>query len=73
MKKTTQKEIKHLVSIGEAKNVDDWYGYPCRHIMPITRIAFSRGKYGLNGLLFRGSDGELYAVTARNSALFYFL
>ena len=69
MKKTTQKNLKYLVSIGAAKCANDM---DCT-LHPIERLAVSRGVYGANGLLFRGADGELYAVTARNSALFYFL
>lgn len=73
MKKTTQKNLKYLVSIGGAKCANDMDCITCPPLHPIERLAVSRGIYGANGLLFRGADGELYAVTARNSALFYFL
>ena len=73
MKKTTQKNLKYLVSIGAAKCANDMDCTTCPPLHPIERLAVSRGIYGVNGLLFRGADGELYTVTARNSALFYFL
>lgn len=73
MKKTTQKQLKYLVSIGAARCANDMDKMPCHPLHPIERLAVSHGIYGANGLLFRGADGELYAVTARNSALFYFL
>lgn len=73
MKKTTQKNLRHLVSIKAAKCADNLTVDQCDRLRPVERLAISHGIYGANGLLFRGADEELYAVTARNSALFYFL
>lgn len=73
MKKVTQKQIKNLVAIGAAKSADNLTQEQMDALRPVERLAVSRGVYGANGLLFRGADGALYAVTARNSALFYFL
>lgn len=73
MKKVTQKQLKNLVAIGAAKSADKLTEEQMDALRPVERLALSRGVYGANGLLFRGADGALYAVTARNSALFYFL
>ena len=73
MKKITQKNLKYLVSIGAAKCANDMDCTTCPPLHPIERLAISYGINGANGLLFRGADSKLYAVTARNSALFYFL
>lgn len=72
-KRMNQREIKWLVSIGSAKSADNLPTDKMDNLRPIDIVGVSRGKYGANGLLFTGSDGILYAVTARNSALFYFL
>lgn len=72
-KRMNQREIKWLVSIGAAKPVNNMPTDKMSTLRPINILGVSRGKYGANGLLFTGSDGVLYAVTARNSALFYFL
>lgn len=69
MKKTTQRDIKELVTTGIACDIT--------HISPtqadalqkahrLTTIAVSYDKFGKNGALFRDEDGRLYAVTARN-------
>ena len=73
MKKVTQKQIKNLVAIGGAKSADNLTQKQMDVLRPVERLAYSRGVYGANGLLFRGADSALYAVTGRNSALFYFL
>ena len=73
MKKTTQKALKNLVKIGAAMDVSTLDACTYDNLRPVERLAVSRGIYGANGLLFREADGELYAVTARNSALFFFL
>lgn len=73
MKKVTQKQLKSLVAIGGAKSADKLMHEQMDALRPVERLAYSQGVYGVNGLLFRGADGALYAVTARNSALFYFL
>ena len=73
MKKTTQKNLKYLVSIGTARCANDMDEMLRERLRPIDKLAISHGIYGANGLLFLGADGKLYAVTARNSALFFFL
>lgn len=73
MKKTTQKALKNLVNIGAAIDANTLDAHTCDALRPVNMLEVSRGIYGANGCLFRGADGNLYAVTARNSALFYFL
>ena len=36
------------------------------------KLYISSGVYGINGGAFRGSDGNIYAITSRSSNLFYF-
>lgn len=33
-------------------------------------LQISKGTYGMNGALFKGSDGNLYAIAGRTSNLF---
>lgn len=37
----------------------------------IETLYLSCGKYGMNGCVIADQDGNLYKITARNSALFY--
>lgn len=72
MKTMKQKEIKNLVKIGAAVDITNketseeiWRN--------MERIAVSRGIYGMNGGLLKDKrNGVLYAITARNSSLFYY-
>ncbi len=71
MKRMNQNEIKILVTKGYAVDVTtahDGDAIPER----FEKIAYSRGTYGLNGLLLRGESGTLYAVTRRTTAIFLF-
>lgn len=39
-----------------------------------SKIAYSRGVYGINGALLRDDEtGQLYAIIGRSSTLFYFV
>ena len=71
MKKYTLREIKRFVSLGLAQDIAT---ANCPAIKePFERIGVSRGIYGINGGLLRGqSSGTIYAITARNSNLFYY-
>lgn len=35
-----------------------------------NRLYYSTGIYGINGIIFEGTDGEIYKVSKRNSILF---
>lgn len=66
----TQKEIKRLVKEGIAQEI----GYEKAQEIGrrLVNIALSFGRYGMNGGLFSDREnGALYAVSSRNSTLFY--
>lgn len=74
MKKYTQREIKRLASSGAAHDITTYNFNQMRDFLAahsLEKIGISRGVYGINaGLLKDAETGELYAITARNSALF---
>lgn len=66
----TQKYFKALVKSGAAIDVTNDVE---RTILEnYDKIGYSRGVYGCNGLLLRGYSGQLYAVTARTTAIFLY-
>lgn len=72
MKTMKLKEIKRLVNIGAAVDITTDNGSLERY-RRLDPIAVSRGKYGMNGGLLKDHEsGKLYAITARNGALFYY-
>lgn len=71
MKKYTLREIKRFVSLGVAQDITA-ASRPAIHEL-FEKIGYSAGIYGINGGLLRGqSSGTIYAITARNSNLFYY-
>lgn len=74
MKKYTKKEIKNLVTLGAAENITSYSFEQMNEFLKVhnlERIGLSYGAYGMNaGLLKDIETGKLYAITARNSALF---
>lgn len=74
MRKYKQSELKRLVASGAAECVNTWSFEQINtlyHTTRLDRVGYSSGVYGLNGGLLQDLDtGKLYAVTARNSALF---
>ena len=71
MKKYTLREIKRFVSLGLAQDITT-ANCPAIH-EPFEKIGVSRGIYGINGGLLCGQcSGTIYAITARNSNLFYY-
>lgn len=73
LRKMTQKQIKDYVRDGVAIDITN-YGFDEMDQFlrehNLDKIAISRGTYGMNGGLLQDRDtGELYAITARNSAL----
>ena len=71
MKKYTLREIKRFVSLGLAQDITT---ANCPAIKEsFEKIGYSAGIYGINGGLLRGQcSGRIYAITARNSNLFYY-
>lgn len=71
MKKYTLKEIKRFVTLGAAVDITNASRPAIQE--PFEKIGVSRGIYGINGGLLQGkSSGTIYAITARNSNLFYY-
>lgn len=73
IRKMTQKQIKDYVRDDAAIDITN-YGFDemkdFLHSHDLDKIAVSRGTYGINGGLLQDRDtGEMYAITARNSAL----
>lgn len=73
LRKMTQKQIKDYVRDGVAIDITN-YGFDEMDQFlrehNLDKIAVSRGTYGMNGGLLQDRDtGEMYAITARNSAL----
>lgn len=71
MEHYTQKQLKNLVKTGAAvdiTNAHDRGAIPCGY----SQIGYSCGVYGCNGMLLKGDNGKLYAVTARTTAIYIF-
>ena len=67
-----QSEIKRLVKIGAA--IDITTAPPSEELWTnAEKVAVSRGIHGMNGGLLKDRrNGQLYAITARNTALSYY-
>lgn len=70
MERFTQKQLKALVKSGAAKDVTN--GTRADISENYRQIGYSAGLYGCNGMLLQGESGQLYAVTARTSAIYIF-
>lgn len=68
----TQKQLKALVKHGLAKDVTmaaELSAIP----EPYRQVGYSCGVYGCNGMLLQGlTTGDMYAVTARTTAIYLF-
>lgn len=72
-RKYTQKEIKGYVRTGAATDITNWSFEQIAELTKkaLDKIGYSTGGYGLNGCIVQDIEtGEMYAVTARSSALF---
>lgn len=68
----TQKQLKALIAAGAAQDITN-YSFEQANALynsGIERIGYSAGIYGINGALFKDEEGNLYAITARNTTLF---
>lgn len=77
MEKYTQKQLKELVKNGIAKDITYADNEEYEKIRDIEgnliTIGYSHGVYGTNGLLIKGyKTKQLYAITARSTAIFIF-
>lgn len=71
MERMTQKALKRLVNLGIAKDVTN-SSYRSEIPEEYKQIGYVCGVYGCNGMLLQGRSGQLYAVTARTSAIYIF-
>ncbi len=73
MRKYTQKALRELVRLGAAEDITRFGFEEMRdflHAHSLDKVGYSSGVYGLNGGLLQDSKtGQLYAITARNTAL----
>lgn len=73
MRKYTQKALRELVAIGAAESITNYNFEQMSeflHAHSLDKIGYSSGVYGLNGGLLQDTKtGQLYAITARNTAL----
>lgn len=73
MRKYTLRELKNLVCCGMAHDLTN---APATEVKEqwkhCEKIGYSSGIYGINGGLIQNTEtGEYYAITARNSNLFF--
>ena len=74
----THKQLVELVSTGAAIDITEGNCVIRENLLTkecfFTTIGKSHNQYGTNGALFLGSRSkQLYAITARSSALFLFI
>lgn len=71
-----QAELKKMAKYGEAEDITSISDAEAKELKKsgVELVGISRGIYGMNGALMRGTtDGKLYVITSRNSNLFYFV
>ena len=71
MRKYTQREVKNFVLLGVAEDLtqasDEEIKSKIKHC---EKVGYSSGIYGINGGIIQDiQSGQIYAITARNSAL----
>lgn len=77
MRKYTQGAIKDYIRTGAAVDINN-HDNAARAALEaqengLEKVGYSSGVYGLNGGLLQGrKTGTLYAITARNTALFIY-
>ena len=74
MERYTQKQLRALIASGAAIDLEKAHKEAEKagltRIEGLTKIGFSHGVYGINGALFKDSNGRLYAITQRTCTLF---
>ena len=71
-----QAELKKMAKYGEAEDITSLSDAEAKELKKsgVELVGISRGIYGMNGALMRGTtDGKLYVITSRNGNLFYFV
>lgn len=70
MERYTQRQLKQLVSTGAA--IDCTNDSERRIKGYYRQIGYSAGVYGCNGMLLKDENGQLYAITARTTAIYLY-
>lgn len=72
MERYTQKQLKTFVAAGVALDITNYSFEQAKALYNcgIEQIGYSTGIYGINGALFKDKEGNMYAITARNTTLF---
>lgn len=77
MKRYTNKELRHLVDLGVAENLDGTDNEYKKIIESengyLTQIGYAAGVYGCSGGLLRAQNGKLFAITCRCQAIYIYL
>lgn len=76
MKKISKKELRNYIALGLAKDINCLSLEECRSLnaeCDFEKVAYCTGTYGISGELLKDKKtGNMYAITARNTNLFYF-
>ena len=76
MKKISKKELRNYITLGLAKSINCLSLEECRILnaeCDFEKVAYCTGIYGISGGLLKDKKtGNMYAITARNTNLFYF-
>ena len=76
MKKISKKQLKTYITLELAKSIDRLSLEECRTLnakCDFEKVAYCTGTYGISGGLLKDKKtGDMYAITARNTNLFYF-
>lgn len=67
------KEIRAYNNLNGVTNINNWYSKDVYNLIKnheIEIIGKSIGVYGINGVLARDENNQLYTLTVRNSNLF---
>lgn len=77
MQRYTKKELRHLVDLGVAENLDGTDNEYRKKIEAengyLTQIGYAAGVYGCSGGLLRAQNGKLFAITCRCQAIYIYL
>lgn len=77
MQRYTHEELRHLVDLGVAENLDGTDNEYRKKIEAengyLTQIGYAAGVYGCSGGLLRAQNGKLFAITCRCQAIYIYL
>ena len=77
MQRYTNKELRHLVDLGVAENLDGTDNEYRKKIEAengyLTQIGYAAGIYGCSGGLLKAQNGKLFVITCRCQAIYIYL